>query len=228
MKRLFLLPLLLTIIPVIAGESTDRSLMGSDTVVWTGVDYSLAQFIGPNDKTVPYNFIVPDALPDMYAQWNQLFLDERLDQVGRSLNKRVLIDLDGVTKDNQSVDAKKQIHLLPHVGRELDFPGIKRRDIDKEVASYKLKNQKGLGLVLIVDKLVRKYSVSRSSSLKPGAIDVTANGGAVYVVFFDLDTRRVISCERQVYDVTIGANFRNFWFGPIKDAGRSLAGYRPQ
>ena len=49
---------------------------------------------------------------------------------------------------------------------------------------------------------------------------------AVYVVFFDIATRKVISSKREVRYVNTGNGFRNLWFGPIKDTDSDLSKYR--
>ena len=71
-----------------------------------------------------------------------------------------------------------------------------------------MESKSGLGLVFIVDRLV-----------KP------ARKGAVYIVFFDVAKREVISADRVVHPAG-GAGFRNHWFGVIKKADGDLRKYR--
>jgi hypothetical protein len=72
-------------------------------------------------------------------------------------------------------------------------------NIASAVRSYSLKADKGLGLVFIMDRLVKAQQT-----------------GCLYVVFFDIASRKVVSSERVCADAG-GAGFRNYWFKPIKN-----------
>jgi len=71
-------------------------------------------------------------------------------------------------------------------------------ELEKQVASYKLTKTSGLGLVFIMDRLVKAQET-----------------GCLYVVFFDVSSRKVLLSER-VCEKTGGIGFRNYWFRPIK------------
>ena len=71
---------------------------------------------------------------------------------------------------------------------------ISEKDIAASVKGYDLKYKDGIGLVFIVDRLVKVQKV-----------------GCLYVVFFDIKSRNVLSSER-VCNEGGGAGFRNFWF----------------
>ena len=62
----------------------------------------------------------------------------------------------------------------------------------------------GIGLVFIMDRLVKAQQM-----------------GCLYVVFFDVSTRKVVLSER-IVTAAGGAGFRNFWFKPIKTAVAGL------
>lgn len=177
--------------------------LSADTVVWAGLDYTMARLIGPGDFWNPETIF-----PDRPESWNRLFVRERIGKLGEELGKRVIVDVEGMTRRNKDTSPKQ---VIPSGGPE-DVIGkshITPADIAAAVKSYKLENQTGLGLVFIVDRLV-----------KP-----TANG-AVYVVYFDIATRAVISAERKIGWAT-GNGFRNYWFGVIKKVDSELAGERP-
>jgi len=69
---------------------------------------------------------------------------------------------------------------------------------------YKLTKDKGLGLVFIMDRLVKAQQT-----------------GCLYVVFFDIASRKVVRSERVCADAG-GIGFRNYWFKPIKVAVEKL------
>jgi hypothetical protein len=81
---------------------------------------------------------------------------------------------------------------------------ITGQDIAAVVKGYELKCSKGLGLVFIMDRLVRAQQK-----------------GCLYVVFFDISSRKVVYSER-LCEKASGAGFRNYWFGPVKHAVSKL------
>jgi len=193
--------------------------MQSETMVWVGLDYSLVRMIG--GSKAQFDFTVPDLIfPGMFEKWNQLFLDERVERVAHLLGKRVSVDVNGISERNVTASAS-QITLTPGEDDAIEKTHIPPAKIASEVQSYKLKSTGGLGLVFVVDRLV-------STKIPPQfAHDVTReqNCGALYIVFFNIATREVISSERVVRRVSSGGSFRNFWFGPIKDSDSTLGKY---
>lgn len=230
MKRLLITSILLvTSFCILAeGKPSKNPLMSSDTVVWVGLDYSMVRMIGTTD------FNMPDVIfPGMLEKWNQLFLDERVELVAKTLGKRVVTDIGGVTERNKTATSE-QIILTPDPKFMVKESHITQQDISAAVRSYRMEKTNGLGLVFIVDRLVRRPlyepvtdtdSIGRHHGQTGGQTGGEARG-AVYVVFFDIATREVISAEREVHPVATGSNFRNFWFGIIKDTDKNLGKYR--
>jgi hypothetical protein len=216
MKRLFI-----TTILVLAGfngmaKDVKHPLMASDTVVWAGLDYSMVRMIGANE------FKSADAIfPSMLERWNTLFIDERSQKVESALGKLMFVDIGGVTERNKTA-TPKQIILTPGPTDTIEQSHITQQDIAAEVRSYKLEKTNGLGLVFIVDRLGR-HKVTTAHG--PNAETHMRFGGAVYVVFFDVATREVISAEREVHQAG-GSGFRNLWFGVIKGTDENLSKYR--
>lgn len=198
---------LLTVISLItfcavAAEQERPPLMDSDTVVWAGLDYSLVRMIGPGD------FEDPEAIFPKYPDsWNELFLKERIEPAGKMLKKRLVPDIGGVTEANKRASAEQ---IIPVGGPEdtIEKTHITQPDIEKAVRAYDLDSKEGLGLVFIVDRLIKPEGK-----------------GAVYIVFFDVASRDVISSERFIGKAG-GFGFRNYWFGVIKRVERSLKSYR--
>ncbi len=204
-------------------KKVENPLMATDTVVWAGLDYSLVRMIGGTD--FEFGFNSPDTLfPAMLERWNQLFLDERIERVAYTLGRRVLVDIGGVTERNKKASSG-QIILKPGQEDELEKSHISAQDIATEVKSYKMIKTNGLGLIFIIDRLVCSRSVP-TATRRGGNTTVSFTGEAIYVVFFDIATREVISAKREVYDVSSGGSFRNFWFGPIKNTDEHLGRYR--
>ena len=199
-------------------------LMDSDTVVWTGLDYSMVRMIGGNN--FKYGFQAVDLIfPGMPEKWNQLFLDERIEVAANALGKRVSIDTSGVAARNKTATTN-QIILTPGPKDVIKESHLTKQDIASAIRSYKMDKANGLGLVFIVDRLVHRHHTPASDAHGTSSLATHTSGGAVYVVFFDIATRDVISANRETASISTGANFRNFWFGPIKDADKSLKQYK--
>ena len=163
MKGLFTC-ILVAITLAVSAVDVKSPLMEADTVVWAGVDYSQARLIGPDDVSVPYNFRIPPGIliPGMFDEWNELFIKERLAAVTEALGKQVLIDVNGVAQRNRTFTTN-QIVLLSKVGDVVGDLNISQPQIADAVRSLKLDRTNGLGLVFIVDKMVR-----RGTSASPG------------------------------------------------------------
>ena len=111
----------------------------------------------------------------------------------------------GITERNK-LATKEQITLTQGVGNAINESHITERDIAAEVRSYKMENTNGLGLVFIVDRLVRKYSAPKDFSHASAIHQIkNVSAGAVYVVFFDISTREVISFDREIQGVSARA-----------------------
>ena len=118
----------------------------------------------------------------------------------QGLAKSVKSDLSAVNMRNQQVTAK-QIDLIDGTyDTEVRTTHITQSDIAAIVASYKLEEDKGIGLVFIMDRLVKAQ-----------------HAGCLYIVYFDISTRKVLYSERAIAGAH-GGTFRNFWFRPIKFA----------
>ena len=118
--------------------------------------------------------------------------------------KSVRSDLQAVQDRNEKTSAS-QIERKDGSTEEMVKPThITAADIADIIRSYKLENQNGLGLVFIMDRLVK-----------------TQETGCMHVVFFDVASRKVVLSER-VCEKAGGIGFRNYWFRPIKGAVKQL------
>lgn len=235
MKKLISLLLIAGFCNLVQAEKIKNPLMASDTVVWAGLDYSMVHMIGSDDPHISYNFITPDfqshyhfkkMFPEILEKWNQLFLDEKTDEVSSTIEKQVIIDIGGVTERNK-LATTNQIVITSDTKGITQESSITQQDIVNEVRSYKMENTNGLGLVFIVDQLVRRFYEPADMTHNSVISQMQNDGfGSVYIVFFDVSTKEVISVERQIHHVSSAGNFLNFYFGPIKDTASTLGKYR--
>jgi hypothetical protein len=166
----------------------------ADMLVWCGLDYSKVKMIGTLD------FRQPDQIfPNMLMEWNALFMKEMLPKL-EAMAKPVQTDLDAVTDRNEKASPKQIERRDGSMDEMVKVSHITDADIADAVHAYKLKSGNGLGLVFIMDRLVKAQST-----------------GCLYVVFFDVASRNVLLSERVCAEAS-GAGFRNYWFKPIKIA----------
>lgn len=174
------------------GCQSPQNISTQETLVWCGLDYSKVKMIGTQDFRNPSNIF-----PGMLAAWNYLFVKEMLPKLN-SMAEAVKVDIKAVSVRNENANAK-QIVREDGTSDEMVKPThISENDIADCVRSYELKNTNGLGLVFIMDRLVKAQETT-----------------CIYVVFFDTNSRQVLLSER-ICAKTNGAGFRNRWFGSIK------------
>jgi len=214
--KLFIAANILTMGFCSSAKETPNPLMASSSVVWAGLDYSLMRMIG--ETSTEYGFKYPNLIfPTMLNSWNQLFLDERIERIAKKMDKDVIVDIGGVTERNKVATAK-QIILSPGPQDGIEESHITPQDITAEVQSFKLDQTNGLGLVFIIDRFVHEYHPAQASGGQgKAAAAYSSDRAAIYLVFFDVATRNVISAKRGVYG-TGGGSFRNYWFRPVKIA----------
>ena len=194
----------LTLIPMVllslAGAAVTPAAQESsaDGLLWCGLDYSMVKMIGTGD------FRQPDEIfPNMLEAWNGLFIKEMLPQL-EALARPLRTDLNAVSTRNAKA-TPKQIEREDGSSDEKVKPShITETEIAQAVRSYELKSDKGLGLVFIMDRLVKAQET-----------------GCLYVVFFELGSRKVVLSQRICAEAG-GIGFRNYWFRPIKTAVKKL------
>jgi hypothetical protein len=169
-----------------------------DALIWCGLDYSRVKMIGTTDFNRPH-----EIFPGMLVAWNGLFMKEMLPELEK-MSPSIGSDMAAVAAANDKASAK-QIEREDGTREEkVNLSHLKDKDIASIVKSYKLKHDKGVGLVFIMDRLVKVQET-----------------GCLYVVFFDVSSRKVLKCER-LTEKAFGFGFRNYWFRPVKEAVRKL------
>jgi len=196
MKRILIAIMLLGLTGTGVSRAADAS--SSDALVWCGLDYSMVKMIGTADFKQPSQIF-----PGMLEQWNALFMKEMIPLLEKMASP-VQSDLAAVTARNEKA-SDKQIERQDGTKDEMVKPThITDADLASIVKSLKMTHDSGTGLVFVMDRLVKAQET-----------------GCLYVVFFDVSSRKVLLSER-VVAAAGGAGFRNFWFKPIKTAVAGL------
>jgi hypothetical protein len=196
MKRALTAMVLLGLIT--AGSVRAQVTDNPDALIWCGLDYSRVKLIGSEGFNQP-----GEIFPGMLVAWNGLFMKEMLPELEK-ISSSLGSDLSAIGAANDKSSAKQIEHEDGTREEKVNLSHITEKDLAAIVRSYKLKHEKGLGLVFIMDRLVKVQET-----------------GCLYVVFFDISSRKVIKFER-VSEKAWGIGFRNYWFRPVKSAVKRL------
>jgi hypothetical protein len=184
-----------------AQAATPADVATADQVVWAGLDYSMVKMYGTQD------FNDPGAIfPGYLNKWNDLYGAEMMTVLSKTLKKQVVFDGKSVTAANEKATESQ---IIREDGKKLEEKShITPDDIANAVKAYDLKTTNGIGLVFIIDRLV-----------KP------SEQGCSYVVFFDIASREVALTKRICANAG-GFGFRNYWFKPIKETTAACKKYQ--
>jgi hypothetical protein len=185
---------------------TNEKVKGAESVVWLGLDYSHVQMIGLDA------FNEPDRIfPGFLDEWNRLFVKEQYENLVAKLKKPVTVETAVVDALNRATKADGRIRVEGgDVRAHVETPLLTEAQIADAVKAYAPPAKKGVGLVFIVERLVK---------VRQGGPD--RGIGCVWRVFFDLESRKVLDCVRGCHNAT-GFGFRNYWFSVVKQALREM------
>lgn len=191
--------LLLTGVCTDAKKNANSRITDAKEFVWLGLDYSMVKMIGNSD------FLQPDSIfPGMFTAWNDLFLKEVFPRLQKRLRKGATVHIKSVTELNKKATANQIVRKDGSEEEMVDATHITPELISAEIKKYELPQDDGVGLVFIMDRLVKKQKT-----------------GCLYRIWFDVGTREIIDSQRGCYKVG-GIGFRNYWFTPIKIAVKKM------
>ncbi|HVM60821.1 MAG TPA: hypothetical protein VMV72_08140 [Verrucomicrobiae bacterium] len=190
--------LLATAVLADGGLVSAQETVTPKTLVWCGLDYSRVKMIGTKDFRNPAGIF-----PGMPEAWNTMFVNEALPRLKKDVPE-VLTSTETVQPGNAKLTADCIIRQDGSEAEMVQPTHITQQDIAATVKAYDIKYKQGLGLVFIMDRLVKSEKT-----------------GCMYVVFFDIATRKVVLSERRC-ESAFGGGFRNYWFAPAKRAAKDL------
>ncbi len=184
---LVLLSLLPLFSPAIAAGPAD--VVNADRIVWVGVAYTQTRYIATTD----FND-VEQVVHHFPNSWNGLVVDELVDDMEKGLKKPIALDVGHMAAFNAQSTTDQVIRedgglADSHLGPDA---------VAAVVKSYQLDQTQGVGLTLVVDRLVK-----------------SEEAGCSWLTFFDLASRDVLYTDRVCADAG-GFGFRNYWFRPVK------------
>jgi hypothetical protein len=154
-------------------------------VIWLGLDFSKARFVGPAAEFGP-----PAKYQELLASWNVLMNKEQDKfNVKRFFKKKsVILNFDQTNKINAALNFASMM-----TEQSGDQPLLTKDDIQTIVNNYNLSGWGGLGLMFNIE-----------------SFDFKKKKSTMWITLVNMNTNAVIFSERRVSDPS-GAGPRNFW-----------------
>lgn len=187
-----------------------KDVFSSKEIVWYGLDFSKASFVGQFDQGFGAMPATGSDIKNKWVtQWNNLVGTEPQNfKLKEALHKEsIYYDLAPVAAINAKMNAEKCIGM--------NAASIDPKEIDGMVKEYGSGDKKqGVGLVFIVENFNK-----------------TTEMADVYVTFFDVATKKVYFTEK-MHGKAAGVGLRNYWAGAIKQIikqiNNSYSGWKSQ
>lgn len=158
-------------------------------VVWYGLDFSMARFMGTFSSAGDKAKLTPQELKGYFDIWNErLLVDKKKVNYSAALGFSQTIENREIVKQkNAAVDPSKMIIF--------EYYTLKESQLDSMVAQYPITpNEKGLGLTFIVEYLDKVHTQA-----------------SVYAVFFNVENNKVLF-KQKIQAEPIGVGQTNYWF----------------
>ena len=193
MKKLILLALSVVAISSAKAQDAQKAFSAKE-VVWYGLDFSKATFVGQFDQGMGAMPATGNDMKNKWCgQWNALIGKEpqnfKIKEAFRIDN--LIYDMAPVNEINSKLDGDKCMSFNP--GK------IEKTSIDEMIKKYSAGDKKdGIGLVFIVENFNKGTEMAD-----------------VYVTYFDIATKKILFCEK-ISGKAMGIGMRNYWAGAIK------------
>ena len=202
---LLALVVLLFLLPCFTqGQSLSAKTFFSDETVpavYLGIDFTLAKLI--NDEASNATVVQSQQFNGI----NELIIKEnkKYDVQDAYHRKNWTMDLKEVMDRNQKADPAKLMS-----SNDGDLTRLGAGDIDKIVHNYNYGNNKGYGVLLIME-----------------GMDKTKKMATIWFTLIDMNAKKVLTTARVEGKLGAGFGFRNFWASAIKNAiGQAKKDYK--
>ncbi len=193
MKKI-ILSLLVVASSTIAKAQDAKSALSATEIVWFGLDFTKAKFVGGFDQVGGAGVATGSDMKSKWIPgWNSLIITEpqHFDFKKSFRKDNVLYDLKSMNELNGKIDV--DACMTYNEGK------IEKSEIDAMVKKYSTEVKKtGVGLSFIVE------------NFNKGTQEAT-----MFVTFFDIATKKVLICEK-ISGKAMGIGMRNYWAGAIK------------
>lgn len=184
-------------------QASPQDVVDAPSIVWAGIDYSQAQMIAPEEE----DFRDLSAIfPGYLRIWNQLFLEEMVDDLSKAVRKPVEVDTTFAYESAPQVRADEVVVRRPGITADITERRLTEADLARVVSRYQVRAESGVGLVFVMESMVKSEEQA-----------------CLYATFFDIGSHELLAAERLCGPVG-GFGFRNYWFRPVKEAVDALRG----
>lgn len=169
-------------------QYTAKDFFTEKSIVWYGIDYSKARFIGSFNQFKDAGSITGSELVSKYFPgWNDVFIKEgEKYNVAKAFNKSSATnDIDAVTKINSATSPDNIMQNDDYTLDPAEIPGM--------IARYSGQQKEGLGAVFIAES----YNHNKEQ-------------GSYYVVVFDIASKKPLITEKYA-EKSGGFGIRNYW-----------------
>ena len=164
-------------------------------VLWCGVDFSLARFMGTFAVAGNKAKLTPQELKGYFEIWNNRIVNET-DKISFSSCLGFQQTINGIEiakKKNDAVDSSKMIIF--------EYYNLATAQLDSLVKTYDIHpNQKGLGFTFIVEYLDKVHTEA-----------------SVYAVFFNVETKQILF-KQKITAKPSGIGQSNYWLNAFLQA----------
>jgi hypothetical protein len=185
-KTLFILALVSGVTISSIAQNTVGDLFSKKEVVWYGFDFTNIKMIGSSGFNNPQ-----DIVKTFFSAWNNIVFDEleKFNIMKLLKMKSVKYSLSMLKEMNSKVDPAQLVINTDY--------SINKDQIDEIVSKYNTPDQKGIGMVFIME-----------------SFNNNEKKGYMWVTFFDISTKTVLLTERMSGEAG-GTSFRNYWIKTV-------------
>lgn len=180
-------------IAVQAQQTPAKVFSGSD-LVWYGLDFTEARFIGKFEQGFDENRVSGSDLINKYIpSWNKLVLEEpqNFDLKNSFRKTNIYYDIKPVESLNAKINSEGILTYNSYMLMKDKLPGMVKAYPEGE-------KKEGLGLVFIVESFDKSY-----------------RKGNFWIVFFDIQSRKILFSD-YCSGTPAGFGLRNYWAGSVK------------
>ena len=205
MKKIFSKNLLILLLSVsttsnlLIAQSRVEAFSSQTPITWLGVDFSEARYLGDPGT------VSQEQMKTMTININYLLINEteKYDFHKTFDKENITNDIKAISDINNSIDATKILSF-----NKEDYTRLNPSSIQAMVSKYNLEQNKGIGLVFIME-----------------GMNKTLEEGAFWVTFINMSDKSVLFTER-VTGKGFGFGYRNHWAGSILNGMKDIKSNR--
>ncbi len=202
MKKVILSFLTLVMTAAVSyAQFTSKDVFTKDEIIWYGLDFTKAKFIGAMDQGGGASPATGGDIKNKYMpEWNMLVVNEPAHfDFKKAMDKAsIYFDIKPVTDDNAKTDKDALMSMNANT--------LSKADAEAVVAGLGAGDKKeGIAMVWVVENFNK-----------------TEKAASFWVVFFDIKTKKILFSEHIQSKATQGIGLKNYWGSSVKSAIKEM------